>query len=57
MNRLATIRRETGLSQAEMARRLGITSRALQYQEARDYPSPVWVMAAEMVKVLAEREK
>lgn len=38
MNRLATIRREIGLSQVKMARRLGITARALQYQEARDDP-------------------
>ncbi len=56
MNPLALIRQSLGFSQSEMALRLDMTTRALQYQEAREDPSPVWVLAAEMVKVLVNRE-
>jgi DNA-binding XRE family transcriptional regulator len=56
MNRLEIIRRTAGLSQVTMASRLGMTTRALQYQEARDDPSPVWVLAAEMVALRARQK-
>lgn len=46
MNRLARIRRALGLSQIEMARRLGCSRRYLQEQEAGASPSRIITLAA-----------
>lgn len=46
MNRLARIRRALGISQVEMARRLGVSRRYVQKQEAASRADRLVVLAA-----------